>query len=325
MIIKSYELKLEKIEKFNFFLLYGKNEGFQNEVVKEKFINNFKGQIIKYEENEFINNFDNTLSELLNLTLFGDKKLLIISRVSDKIFKYIGILLDKVIKDTKIILKTGILEKKSKLRNLFEKNKDLVITPFYQDDIRSLMPIISEFLNKNKIKLSRESINLLIDRSSGDRNNLKIELDKIFYYSLSNKKIDFINVEKLTNLSENYAVGELADHYLSKNTRKVAQILNENNYSDDDCILIIRTILSKSKRLLGIIENYNDKNNIDEAISIAKPPVFWKDKEYIKKQVANWREDDLKKKIYEINEIEYLIKTNSKNTLNLVSDFIVNY
>ena len=325
MIIKSYELKLEKIEKFNFFLLYGKNEGFQNEVVKEKFINNFKGQIIKYEENEFINNFDNTLSELLNLTLFGDKKLLIISRVSDKIFKYIGILLDKVIKDTKIILKTGILEKKSKLRNLFEKNKDLVITPFYQDDVRSLMPIISEFLNKNKIKLSRESINLLIDRSSGDRNNLKIELDKIFYYSLSNKKIDFINVEKLTNLSENYAVGELADHYLSKNTRKVAQILNENNYSDDDCILIIRTILSKSKRLLGIIENYNDKNNIDEAISIAKPPVFWKDKEYIKKQVANWREDDLKKKIYEINEIEYLIKTNSKNTLNLVSDFIVNY
>ncbi|MDC3005515.1 DNA polymerase III subunit delta, partial [Candidatus Pelagibacter sp.] len=168
-------------------------------------------------------------------------------------------------------------------------------------------------------------INLLIDRSSGDRNNLKIELDKIFYYSLSNKKIDFINVEKLTNLSENYAVGELADHYLSKNTRKVAQILNENNYSDDDCILIIRTILSKSKRLLGIIENYNDKNNIDEAISIAKPPVFWKDKEYIKKQVANWREGDLKKKIYEINEIEYLIKTNSKNTLNLVSDFIVNY
>ncbi len=325
MIIKSYELKLEKIEKFNFFLLYGKNEGFQNEVVREKFINNFKGQIIKYEENEFINNFDNTSSELLNLSLFGDKKLLIISRASDKIFKYIEILLDKVIKDTKIVLKTGILEKKSKLRNLFEKNKDLVITPFYQDDARSLMPIISEFLNENKIKLSRESINLLIDRSSGDRNNLKIELDKIFYYSLSNKKIDFINVEKLTNLSENYAVGELADHYLSKNTKKVSRILNENNYSDDDCILIIRTILSKSKRLLGIIERYNDKNNIDEAISIAKPPIFWKDKENIKKQVTNWREDDLKKKIYEINEIEYLIKTNSKNTLNLVSDFIVNY
>ena len=201
----------------------------------------------------------------------------------------------------------------------------MIITPFYEDDARSLIPIINEFLNKNKIKLSRETINLLVDRSCGDRNNLKIELDKIFYYSLSAKKIDLKNVEKLTNLAENYAVSELADHYLSKNTKKVAQILNENNYSDDDCILIIRTILSKSKRLLGIIEKYNNKNNIDEAISKAKPPIFWKDKENVKKQLTNWKKDDLKKKIYEINEIEYLIKTNSKNTLNLVSDFIVNY
>ena len=260
MIVKNFEINKLNFNLKKIFLFYGKNEGLKNETIRSVIKN--KKNINYYEEKEIIENLANFYNEIVSNSLFEEEKIFVVKRATDKLEKILQEITEKNLSNTLLIVNAENLEKKSKLRNLFEKNKDLVITPFYQDDVRSLMPIISEFLNKNKIKLSRESINLLIDRSSGDRNNLKIELDKIFYYSLSNKKIDFINVEKLTNLSENYAVGELADHYLSKNTRKVAQILNENNYSDDDCILIIRTILSKSKRLLGIIENYNDKNNI---------------------------------------------------------------
>ena len=208
---------------------------------------------------------------------------------------------------------------------MFEKDRNLVSVPFYEDTHKNLYIIVSKFLNENNIKLSRELINILIDRSSGDRKNLISELDKILNYSKSNKKISFENIEKLTNLSENYAVSELAEQYLMKNKKKVAKILNENNYSNEDCIQIIRTILIKSKRLLGIIEMNNLENNIENVLSKTKPPIFWKEKEGVKIQVKNWKAVDLKNKIYEINEIETLIKTNSKNTLNLVSDFIVNY
>ena len=325
MILKNFELNKLDADKFNLLLLHGKNEGFQNDIIENYFLKNFVGEINKYDENNFINLTDVIISELLNKSLFEEKKIIIVSRVTDKLFKYVEELIEKEIGDIKIIFKAGLLEKKSKLRNLFEKNKKLISIPFYEDDFNVLTSLIVEFLNKNKIKLSRESINLLIERSSGDRQNVKMELEKILQYSFSNKKIDYEIVSKLTNLSENYSVNILVDSYLSKNKKSLFKILNENNYSNEDCILILRSILSKSKKLLNLIEKYNETQNLENVISTAKPPIFWKDKDNVKKQIVSWKIDELKNKIYEINDIETIIKINSKNSLNLLSNFIVNY
>ena len=325
MIIRSYEANKTNLEGRNIILLYGKNEGLQNETVEKTFIAGFKGSINKYDENEFINSYDTISSEILTKSLFDEKKLLIISRVGEKILKYIEEISDRNVEDTVIILRAGLLEKRSKLRIFFEKSKKLAIIPFYEDDTRTLSSLANEYLNKYKIKLSSESINLLVGRSSGSRENLKKELSKIFNYSYSNKEISFEAVKKLSNLAENFGVNELADNYLSKNKKNIIKILNENNYSDDDCILILRTILNKSKRLLNILENYKKNENLDDVISKTKPPIFWKDKEVVKRQANTWKLKDLKTKMYEINEVETLVKSNSKNSLNLVSDFIVNY
>ena len=325
MIIKSYEANKSNLEGRNMILLYGKNEGLQNETVEKTFIADFKGSINKYDENEFINSYETISSEILTKSLFDEKKILIISRVGERILKYIEEISDRNIEDIVIILRAGLLEKRSKLRIFFEKSKKLAIIPFYEDDARTLSSIANEYLNKNKIKLSRESINLLVGRSSGSRENLKKELSKIFNYSHSNKEITFEVVKKLSNLAENFGVNELADNYLSKNKKNIIKILNENNYSDDDCILILRTILNKSKRLLNILENYKKNENLDDVISKTKPPIFWKDKEVVKRQANTWELKDLKTKMFQINEVETLVKSNSKNSLNLVSDFIVNY
>ena len=324
MIIKNYLLNKSNIDKYNLFLLYGKNDGFQNEVIQKFFINDFKGQVNKYDENEFLVNNETIVNEILNKSLFEKEKIIIISRVSDKILKLIQEILEKKLIDIKLILKSKTLEKRSKLRLFFEKDKRVAITPFYEDDQKNLTPIINEFLNKNKIKLSKESVNLIISRARGDRENLKTELDKIFSYSFSKKTIEFDTVKILTNLAENHDVNELADNYLTKNKRNIKKILNENNYSNDDCILIIRTISSKSKRLATLIKTYKKYKNIDEVISNAKPPIFWKEKETVKNQIVSWDLDDLKRKIYELNDIEYLVKSNNNNSLNLISDFIVN-
>ena len=325
MIIKSYEANKSNLEGRNMILLYGKNEGLQNEIVEKTFIADFKGSINKYDENEFINSYETIYSEILTKSLFDEKKILIISRVGERILKYIEEISDRNIEDTVIILRAGLLEKRSKLRIFFEKSKKLTIIPFYEDDARTLSSLANEYLNKNKIKLSRESINLLVGRSSGSRENLKKELSKIFNYSHSNKEITFEVVKKLSNLAENFGVNELADNYLSKNKKNIIKILNENNYSDDDCILILRTILNKSKRLLNILENYKKNENLDDVISKTKPPIFWKDKEVVKRQANTWELKDLKTKMFQINKVETLVKSNSKNSLNLVSDFIVNY
>ena len=324
MIIKFYELiKIDK-NKFNIFLLYGKNEGLQNQTLKKNFIINFKGEVIKYDEQEFIVNYENIASEILTKSLFEDEKLIIVSRVSDKILRYIEELSDKKITDLKIVLKSSQLDKKSKLRSFFEKSKRLVVTPFYEDTDKSLAYEIEKFITKKKIKISREAVNLIISRSGGDRGNLNSELEKILNYSATNNKIEFDTIKKLTNLVENYSVGELADDFLLKNKRGIAKILNENNYSSEDCMLILRTILNKSRRLLGIIEQNKISNNIDSVISKARPPIFWKEKENVKLQAKSWKIEELKKKIYEIGNIEILAKSDANNSLNIVSDFVIN-
>ena len=325
MIIKHFELTKDKISKFNYYLFHGKNEGLKKEIIERNLIKNFNGNIDKYDENYFISNKETIISELLSKSLFEDRKIIIISRVTDKIIKIIDEIVRRNLDELIIILKSEILEKKSKLRQLFEKEKELASIALYEDTSRDLTRIITEFLNFNKIRLSQESINLLVNRASGDRENLKIELEKIYNYSITNKDINISKIKVLTNLAENYSVNELAENFLLKNKKNISKILNENNYSDEDCILILRTILSKSKRLFNILKRNEELNNIDQVISSTKPPIFWKEKESVKVQANSWKLNDLKNKIYEINEIELLIKNNSKNSLNLVSDFIFNY
>ena len=325
MILKKFELNNFDFNKFNIYLFYGKNDGLQEEIIKKYFIEKFDGAINKYDEQEILNNKEIIIEGVLNNSLFEEEKLIIITRSSDKIINFIKEISDRNLSGVKIIIRAGILEKKSKLRSYFEKDKNFVCLPFYEDDNSSLLQIINQFLKANKIIISRESINLIINRSSGNRHNLKNELNKILSYSFTSKQIDIDVIKKLTNLSENYDVSELTNNYLEKNTKKVSKILNENNYSDEDCVLILRTLLNKSKRLLNIIERYKSIKNIEDVISSTKPPIFWKEKETIKKQAISWKINDLKSKIYKINEIELLIKNNSKNSLNLVSDFIVNY
>ena len=261
----------------------------------------------------------------MNKSLFDDDKLIIISRASDKILKFVNEILERKIEKIKIIINSDNLEKKSKLRILFEKEKEFVCIPFYEDNNKSLSLIAQNFFRQKNIKVSQEIINLLIGRSRGDRGNLINELNKIENLSITKKNIDIEDVLKLTNLSENYSVFELVESYLAKNKKQVSKILNENNYANDECVLILRTILNRSKRLLKLKESQIQTGNIDLTISSFKPPIFWKEKDVVKKQIQSWSDDEVKKMIYKINDIEILVKKNSNNSLNFISDFVSNY
>ena len=324
MIIKSFEIDKIKSIKNNLILIYGNNRGHKNEVIKELFEKLFRGEILRLDENEILNNQNELISDLMNKSLFNDDKLIIISRASDKIIKFINEIIERKIENLKVIINSDNLEKKSKLRSLFEKDKNLVCIPFYEDNEKSLNIIVQNFLRKKNIKISQEISNLLVERSRGDRANLINELTKIESLALTKKNIDMEDVIKLSNLSENYSIFELAENYLVKNKRQVAKILNENNFGNEECILILRTILNRSKRLLKLKENENLTGNVDLTISSFKPPIFWKEKDVVKTQIKSWSKDEVKRIIYKLNDIEVLVKKNSNNSLNFVSDFVIN-
>ena len=325
MIIKSFELEKIKQLNYNIHLIYGNNEGIKQDIIKNYYLKSFTGEILKYDEQEILNNKDEFLSSLLTKSLFENNKIIIISRATDKLTDVIIDIIKKSEIETKIIIKCLNLEKKSKLRNLIEKEKKEVCTPVYEDDARSLNIVINNFLKEKKFNLSQEIKNVLIERSKGDRINLKNELLKLENLQISKNKLSTDDVLKLSNLAENFSVFELSDNYLAKNSKKVANILNENNYSSEDCILIIRTILNKSKRLLKIRSEIDNDKDIDQVINGFKPPIFWKEKVVVKKQAQSWSTHEVKEIIFRINDLEALIKKNSTNSMLFVSNFVSNY
>ena len=324
MIIKTFEFNKINIDKYNLYLFYGENDGYKNEIIKNKFEKNYKNKTYRYDEKDVLEKKNDFFNTILSKSFFEDKKLIIISRASDKIKDIIKEISLKKIEDVKIILFSNILEKKSRLRNFFEKEKNTICVSFYADNVQTLSSIALNFIRERKISISQQTINLLVERCRGNRENLNNELTKIENFLESENKISIEDILKLTNLAENYNASELTDNCLAKNMKKTVNILNENNYSNEDCILIIRTLLSKAKRLLKLKEGVNNNKSIEQAITTFKPPIFWKNKDIIKQQMTLWSLEKINKMIINISEVELLIKKNSSNSLNILADFIIN-
>ena len=321
MILKSNEINKVNQSINHLILFYGKNDSLKNEAIE--ILNKDKNNILNYEEKEILDNENNFIETILSKSLFDPQKFIVIKRSTDKILKIIENLQQKNLEGTTIILNSEILEKKSKLRSFFEKNKKLVCVPFYPDNDQTLSKLAYNFLREKKISISSSNINLIVNKCSGDRETLINELQKIELFGKNGKQINSNSISKLINLSENHSISELIDNCLAQNKRKIISILNENNFSNEDCIMIVRSFLIKSKKLLALSKTFETNKNIDLTISSAKPPIFWKEKEITKQQILKWSSKNIKQLIYSLSETELQIKKNINNSINLITDFIL--
>ena len=322
MIVKSYELNKIK-NNLNFFLFYGQNEGLKNQHIKQLLEKNNNNNVIKYDEKEILENEDIFFESILSNSLFENEKSIVINRGSDKIYEILINLIKRNIDGITIIINANVLEKKSKLRKLFEKEKNLACIATYPDTNEILSGLAIAFFKKIKISISQQNINLIVDKCGGDRLNLENELEKIKIYLTEKKSISSEEISKLINLSENHTFYELIDNCLAKNTNKTINILNENNFSNEDCIIILRTFLLKAKKILNLSLEYEKNKDINQTINSAKPPIFWKEKDIVKSQLNKWKPEKIKELIYLINDIELQIKKNYNNSIMLVTDFIL--
>ena len=321
MILKTFELNKLKNDKI-FYLLYGKNEGLKLECI-DKIINKSDDKIYNYDEKQIKDETETFYENILSGSLFESSKIIIINRATDKIFQIIQDLISRNISNVKIIINSGVLETKSKIRSLFEKKKDLICIPTYPDNNETLSKLAVNFFRNEKISTSQQNINLIIEKCNGDRSYLKNELNKIKNYTNGKKKISTEEILKLVNLSENFALSELIDNCLAKNKKKITNILNENNYNTEDCIIILRTFLSKAKRILKLAIEFEKNKDISKTINSAKPPIFWKEKDIVRIQLNKWKPKKLKELINSINNIELETKKNHNNSILILTNFIL--
>jgi DNA polymerase-3 subunit delta len=323
MIVKYFELNKIKNIKKKYFLLYGNNDGLIEETIQQTLRPILPKNIFSYEESEILKNTDSFKEILINKSFFENEKLVIVKRISDKSFKIIEEIISKDINDLSIILITNNLDKKSKIRNFFEKSNRTICVPFYEDNNQTLSSLVQKFIRDKNINISQQLINIVVERAKGDRKNLANELHKIESFARSKKKIEIEDILKITNLSENHEISDLVDNCLSKNKRRVIKIINENNFNNEDCIIIIRSFIIKAKKLLALSTAFETNKNIDLTISSARPPIFWKEKEITKQQIYKWKPKNIKHLIYTLSETELQIKKNINNSINVITDFIL--
>ena len=316
MIIKSYEVQKNKsnLSKYNFFLLYGENLGLKKDIRKfiktgiEQGSNN--AEILFLYEDEILDDEENYYNLIYTGSLFSNKKIITIYEATDKIIKKISDIYDKYPENVFLIIFSGILEKRSKLRNFFEANKKAICIPCYLDSEKDLEVIAQLELKKNNIMLSQEAINLLIEKSNSDRNNLRNEIGKIHSYSLNKKKLELNDIISLINFSGDYKSDIFINECLCGNITQYKKIISELYVNTVNQILLLRILSNKIQRLIKIKAKENKSNNVDNFINAIKPTVFWKEKPLLKKQLSIWSLNNLKKIIDEINNIELLCKKN---------------
>jgi len=323
MILKSYEISKINFSKYKTFLLYGENNGLIKETVNKILIKANCDNVFRYTENEVLSNLEIFYNQVFTSSFFETKKILIVSQITNRFEETINSILEKKNEDTTIILIADRLDKKSKIRSLFEKNKQIICMAFYADDRRILDKLIREFFVKKKIPISQTQINLILTKVF-DRNQLNIELNKIEVFLSNKTKIKSDEILKLISLSENHTASELVDNYLAKNQRKIMEILNENIINSEENLILIRVFLSKIKRLQKLklsLKNFN--GDIERTISEFKPIIFWKEKDIIKQQLKSWSLNQLRSLLKDLNYLELIVKKNFSNSNLIINNFFL--
>jgi len=310
MILKSYivEQNIKILENYKATLIYGENNGIKDDVKEAIKKNNKDTDIINFFESElFKNNF--LYENIANPSLFNKKKIIFIQEASDKIFEQIEECLEKENNEIKIYIFADKLEKKSKLRNIFEKDKKLAIFPCYEDNERTLIGYINNRL-KNYKGLTGEITNIIINNSNMDRRVIKNELEKIIGFFLE-KKINKQQILEILNIKNDTSFNDIRDKALMGEKIQINKLLSETEILEDETFFYLNSLNYRIMRLQEITKISQGNDNYDNILESIKPPIFWKDKPVILRQLRKWSLKKLESMLVKIGETEVLMKKNS--------------
>ena len=312
MIIKSYitEQNPNTLNDYRAFLFYGENDGIKNDFKLKLKKMNQNSEVINFFEDEIIRNENILYKNVVNESLFNEKKIILIHSATDKILNEISESLSKDNQNIKIYIFSNNLEKRSKLRSLFEKEKKLAACPCYQDNDRTLINYISTELRGFK-GLTGELINLIIENSNSDRKIIQNEIVKIKIF-FDEKVMDKNNLLEILNIKNNTSFEEIRDNALTGKKDKLNKLLSEAELLNEECFLYLNILNFRILKLIDIQKNFKTFENHEKNIENFRPPIFWKDKPIYIQQLKMWNLDKLNKAAYKISEAEILMKKNSQ-------------
>ena len=312
MLLKSYlvENNTNSLKNYICTLFYGENNGlkidFKNKIKHE----NKESEIINLFEEDLLNNKNILLNEFNNLSLFSSKKIIFLHEISDKVLNQIEEIINKRNEDVQIYIFSKILDKKSKLRSLFEKNKELAAIACYQDNERSLHQYISNKL-RNLKGVTPEIINFIMKNSYLDRGIINGEIEKIKTYFTDNQ-IEKNKIESLLNIKDNENFEKVRDATLLGDKINVNKLIGEIRFQSEENFYYLNQLYLRFSKLLEVQDFNESIKNYEITLEQIKPKIFWKDKPAFLRQLKIWDIQKIQSAITDISNIEILMKTNSQ-------------
>ena len=315
MQYKSYLVEQNfNLLKERFVLFYGDNLGLKQDF-KKKIKSYYKqNEIISFTQEEILNNETNFFNEIKNISLFETKKIYIINQANDKIIEIFKEIEQKF-DDQNIYLFAEVLEKKSKLRNYFEKSKKCGSIPCYPDNELSIKKIIAQRLRGYE-GLTSNNINIICDNCNLDRNKLYNEIEKITIF-FEDKKIETEKLQILLDVKVNDDFNLLRDEVLCGNLNKTNKLLSDTVLEQEKTMFYL-AVLNNRLASLNKVNELSIETPLEVSINNLRPPIFWKDKPNFLLQARKLGKKKIKKILNKTYNLEVRIKSNSiinKNTL----------
>ena len=313
MIYKSYLVEENTdILKNNLVLIYGENLGLINDLKSKILKKEQKNRILKFNQDEILKKENTFYEEINNKSLFEDKKVFFIDNVNDKFLKIVE-QIRLLTNENKIYLYSDLLEKKSKLRNFFEKDKKTDIVPCYQDNEITIKKIISEKL-KNYDGLTVPIINAIIESCGINRTKIRNEISKIKTF-FNGSPLNYDNLSKLLNIKENDEFNFVRDSAIAGNKKKTGEYLDSTVFEIEKTTYYLSNL---NQRLIKLREVVKSKKNLEQSINEIRPPIFWKDKSTFLLQARNWNIKKLDEALKKVYNTEIRLKSNSDINRNTI-------
>ena len=324
MILKSFEIEknIKILLRYRIILIYGENIGLK-ESFKGKIISLFKDkEIVKLYNEDISKNKDIIINEAKNISLFTKDKVIIFNQASDKILSDIQYILRNE-NQTKIILFADILEKKSKLRSFFEKEKTIALIPCYNDNEITLRRLVQSELKDYK-NLNSDVVTMVINYSNLDRKNIMSNLEKIKIY-FEKKILSQDELETLLNSDRNELFENIRDAALSGDKSRLNGLFNNFVFNKEETFLYLNAINQRLIKIKEIQDQNAVHNNLELTFNKMRPPIFWKDKPTYMKLLKKWDKKRVLEAIIYLGKIEKEIKYNSSiDQLAIVRNSITN-
>jgi len=246
--------------------------------------------------------------EAAQIGLMGGRRVVRVREAGDALAPPFARFLAETVADALVIAEAGDLPARSALRRVFDAAPRAAAIGCYPDSARDLAQVIRDAFAAHRIAASRDATDFLVQHLGEDRMLTRAELEKLTLYAGDGGHIELDEARAViadsAALSLDDALLAAAEGEAAALDRALARVFQEG----ESPVTVIRALLRHLQRLHLLAARVAGGSSVEEAIRGARPPIFFKEQDSYRRQLARWSTARLGRALERVAEAEFRMK-----------------